>query len=65
LSIKALENTDKVFRGCDRILAFVADLHRRFDPEWRRLLAMRLERQVRYDCGELPKFSGRDTGHPR
>ncbi len=37
-------------------LAFVADLHRRFDPARRRLLAARPERQARFDAGELPGF---------
>jgi len=47
--------------GYERILtteasAFVADLHRRFDPERRALLAARRERQARFDAGELPDF---------
>jgi malate synthase len=37
-------------------LAFVAELHRRFDGERRELLAARLERQARIDAGELPDF---------
>ena len=37
-------------------LAFVAELHRRFDPERRRLLAARQERQERLDAGERPDF---------
>ena len=37
-------------------LAFVAELHRRFDPERRRLLAARQERQERLDSGERPDF---------
>ena len=37
-------------------LAFVAELHRRFDPERRRLLAAREERQERLDAGERPDF---------
>ena len=37
-------------------LAFVAELHRRFDPERRRLLAAREERQKRLDAGERPDF---------
>ncbi|WP_049620766.1 malate synthase A [Frateuria defendens] len=37
-------------------LGFVADLHRRFDGERRRLLEARRERQARYDAGELPDF---------
>ncbi len=37
-------------------LSFVAELHRRFDPERRRLLAARQERQERLDAGERPDF---------
>lgn len=37
-------------------LAFVAELHRRFDAERRRLLSARMERQERLDAGERPDF---------
>jgi malate synthase len=37
-------------------LAFVAELHRAFDGERKRLLALRVERQKRFDRGELPNF---------
>jgi len=37
-------------------LAFVAGLHRNFDPRRRELLAARAERQARFDAGELPDF---------
>jgi len=37
-------------------LAFLADLHARFDGERRRLLALRAERQARFDAGETPDF---------
>jgi malate synthase len=37
-------------------LAFVADLHRRFDARRRELLAARTTRQARFDAGELPDF---------
>ena len=37
-------------------LAFVAELHRRFDMTRRRLLAARADRQARTDAGELPDF---------
>ncbi|WP_216324382.1 malate synthase A [Deinococcus aestuarii] len=37
-------------------LAFVAELHRRFDARRRELLARREERQARLDAGELPDF---------
>ncbi len=39
-----------------RALGFLADLHRRFDATRKRLLARRLERQRRFDAGELPDF---------
>ena len=47
--------------GYDRILtpealAFVADLHRKFDKRRRELLAARAERQKRLDAGERPDF---------
>src|SRR6476659_3326988 len=37
-------------------LAFVADLHQRFNPTRQRLLAARRDRQERFDAGELPDF---------
>ena len=37
-------------------LAFVAELHRRFDATRKRLLAGRAARQARFDAGELPDF---------
>jgi len=37
-------------------LAFVADLHRKFDKTRRQLLDARAERQRRFDAGELPDF---------
>ncbi|MGH3039834.1 MAG: malate synthase A [Gaiellaceae bacterium] len=37
-------------------LAFVAELHRRFDGTRRELLTARAERQARLDAGELPDF---------
>ena len=37
-------------------LAFVADLHRRFDARRRELLKAREARQARFDAGELPDF---------
>src|SRR5688572_8559167 len=45
-------------------LAFLAALHRRFDAGRRELLAKRVERQARYDAGELPDFRA-DTAHLR
>src|SRR5665213_2406031 len=37
-------------------LAFLAELHQRFDPRRRELLASRVERQKRIDAGQLPDF---------
>ena len=37
-------------------LAFVADLHQRFDARRKALLVARAERQTRFDAGELPDF---------
>jgi malate synthase len=37
-------------------VAFVAELHRIVQPERKRLLAARIERQKRFDRGELPDF---------
>ncbi|MBA8882630.1 malate synthase A [Dokdonella fugitiva] len=37
-------------------LAFLADLHERFEERRRALLAARRERQARFDAGELPGF---------
>lgn len=36
--------------------AFLAELHRRFDAKRRDLLAVRAQRQIRFDNGELPDF---------
>ena len=45
-------------------LAFVADLHRRFNETRKRLLALRAERQKRFDAGETPDFLA-ETKHIR
>ncbi|MBZ9715000.1 malate synthase A [Deinococcus multiflagellatus] len=45
-------------------LAFVAELHRRFEGQRRALLAGREARQARLDAGELPDFLP-DTAHIR
>ena len=45
-------------------LAFLAELHERFDARRRALLERRMERQVRFDAGELPDFPD-DTRHIR
>ena len=45
-------------------LAFLAELHRRFDGKRRDLLAARAERQKRFDAGELPDFPP-ETRHIR
>src|SRR5438309_4243521 len=56
-------------RGADEILSesaleFLAELHERFDGRRRALLDQRLERQARFDAGELPDFA-EDTRHIR
>src|SRR5205814_4210171 len=48
-------------RGADEVLSeaaleFLAELHERFDNRRRALLDQRLERQQRFDAGELPDF---------
>ena len=45
-------------------LAFLADLHRKFNPTRLALLQAREERQKRFDAGELPDFLP-ETGHIR
>jgi len=55
--------------GADRVLtpdalAFVADLHRRFNPTREKRLAARAARQVRIDAGEMPDFR-KDTADIR
>ncbi|MFC7399363.1 malate synthase A [Chelatococcus sp. GCM10030263] len=45
-------------------LAFLADLHRRFDATRRRLLALRVERQKAFDQGQTPDFLA-ETKHIR
>ena len=45
-------------------LAFVADLQRRFNETRKRLLALRVERQKRFDAGETPDFLA-ETRHIR
>ena len=47
--------------GADEILTrdaldFLADLHARFDARRHELLAARVERQKRFDAGDLPDF---------
>jgi malate synthase len=43
-------------------LAFLADLHRRFDGRRRELLAARQARQQRFDAGERPDFLAETSG---
>src|SRR3954454_23384429 len=50
-------------RGADEVLSesaleFLAELHERFDSRRRGLLDRRVERQARFDAGELPDFPG-------
>ena len=48
----------------DGALGFIAELHERFDARRRELLAARVERQKRFDSGELPDFP-EETRHIR
>ncbi|HEY0629552.1 MAG TPA: malate synthase A [Sphingomicrobium sp.] len=55
--------------GADEILTdgafgFIAELHQRFDARRQELLAARVERQQRFDAGELPDFP-EETRHIR
>jgi malate synthase len=50
-----VEGRDEEILSADA-LAFVAELHRRFDESRRELLAARVTRQARIDAGELPDF---------
>ncbi|HEU4449453.1 MAG TPA: malate synthase A [Gaiellaceae bacterium] len=53
--VAPLEGRDEEILSPDA-LAFVADLHRRFDGARLDLLARRVERHARIDAGELPDF---------
>ena len=46
-------------------LAFLADLHRRFEPARQARLAARRERQAVFDAGALPDFRADTARHPR
>ena len=48
----------------EQALAFIAELHERFDGRRRQLLEARTERQARFDAGELPDFP-EETRHIR
>ena len=53
-SASSLPGADEILT--DGALGFVAELHERFDDRRRELLADRIERQKRFDRGELPGF---------
>lgn len=60
-SIDGVEIKQQVSEREERILspealAFVAELHRNFNPERRQLLSQRVERQERLNAGEMPTF---------
>ncbi len=66
---KGVVVTGALAAGYDEILshdalAFVADLHRRFNETRKRLLSLRAERQKRFDAGETPDFLA-ETRHIR
>ena len=46
-------------------LAFLADLHRNFDGERQRLLALRAAERQAFQQGRASRFSARDPRHPR
>jgi len=46
----------------DDALGFLAELHERFDTRRRELLAARIERQKRFDAGDLPDFLAETRG---
>ncbi len=48
----------------DEAVAFLAGLHRKFNPSRQRLLSLREERQARLDAGALPDFLP-ETAHVR
>src|SRR5688572_4303379 len=67
--VRGVEVVGPPVPGSERVLtpdalAFVADLHRRFNPTRQTLLARRAERQRRIDGGEMPDFRA-DTAHIR
>ena len=67
--VRGVEVVGPRVQGSDRVLtpealAFVADLHRRFNPTREQLLAARAARQQRIDAGEMPDFR-RDTAQIR
>src|SRR5512140_2585520 len=57
---RAPEATDAILTK--EALAFVARLHRTFDPRRQDLLARRADRQKRFDAGELPGFLAETAG---
>lgn len=44
-----------------QVVAWIAQLHRLLEPERRRLLAARRQRQTAYDAGELPTYLPQDS----
>ena len=67
--VQGVEVIGPAVPGSERVLtpealAFVADLHRRFNPTREALLAARVQRQRRIDAGDMPDFRT-DTEHIR
>jgi malate synthase len=56
ISIRSVETARQREILTPEAVAFVADLHREFNPTRERLLAARQERQARLDAGETPDF---------
>ncbi len=61
VALSRIATEDSNVRGSDQVLTtdaleFVMELHERFDGRRRALLDRRMERQARFDAGELPDF---------
>ncbi len=54
ISIKLGPRFDEILTA--PALEFIAGMHRKFDKTRQKLLARRMDRQLRYDAGELPDF---------
>ena len=61
LQLDGVEINAPIPRGCDEILtpeaiAFVTELHRKFEPRRKQLLERRVTRQKAIDAGQIPDF---------
>jgi malate synthase len=62
MTVTAPDHPDAARVLAAQALEFVAALHRRFEPRRRELLAMRKQRQARFDAGETPDFLAETKG---